>query len=327
MIDPLGIDLNSADQVCSVLLAGARANREASCRRGSIDLIEPPGTLIATGDLHDNPLHLRRLMEAAHLTPGTTPLVRVESSPHPLEPDEPAALEPAPLHLAAPPEPQTHLVLHEIIHSERLLNGMDFSYRMLARVAALKASHPSRVHTLLANHELAQMVGAGIVKDGVRVVDAFNDGVACVFGDEASGVDEAIREFVRSMPLALRCRTPKGDILCAHSLPAPYSMQRFDPTVLSRDLTDNDYEPRQGSAHLMVWGRGYDADLIEDLVERWGINLFLLGHEHVESGVQFVPPCVVVLNSDHERGVYLPIDLDRPPGPQEAVGLVVPLRQ
>ncbi len=294
------IDLQSADAVKAAFLAGARANREASCRGGSIDLIEAPGMLIATGDLHDNPLHFQRLVLVAGLSDD-------QGDP------------------GAPPHPGAHLVLHEIIHSDRLINGMDFSYRALARVAALKAAFPERVHAVLANHELAQMVGAGIVKDGVRVVEAFNDGVTYAFGDDAPAVDEAIRDFVRSMPLALRCRTPRGDILCAHSLPAPYSMQRFDPLVLSRDLTDADYEPRRGSAHLMVWGRGYDAELIEDLVERWGVNLFILGHEHVENGVQFVPPCALVLNSDHDRGVYLPIDLSDPPAPQEAFARVVPL--
>jgi hypothetical protein len=169
------------------------------------------------------------------------------------------------------------------------------------------------------------MVGAGIVKEGVKVVEAFNEGIQFTFGDAAPAVDEAVREFVRSMPLALRCKTARGDILCAHSLPAPYSMQRFDPSVLTRDLTEGDYEPRQGAAHLMVWGRGYDAELIEDLVERWGINLFLLGHEHVPEGVRFVPPCVVVLNSDHNRGVYLPVDLSDPPRPEDAAFLVRPL--
>ena len=129
------------------------------------------------------------------------------------------------------------------------------------------------------------------------------------------------------MPLALRCHcsTPRGggfDVLCAHSLPNPAMMQRFDPTVLSRDLTEDDLAPRQGAAHLMVWGRGYDADLLEDLVERWGVNWFILGHEHAEHGVAFVPPNAVILNSDHERGVYLPLDLANMPGPEAAMELV-----
>jgi hypothetical protein len=223
-----------------------------------------------------------------------------------------------------------HLVLHEIIHSDRLMNGMDFSFRALARVAALKARFPERVHAILANHELAQVTGAGIIKDGVKVVEAFNEGVECAFGEAAASVQGAIAEFIYSMPLALRCdcRTPEGrelSILVAHSVPGTALMSRFDATVLSRDLTPEDYEPRKGAAHLMVWGRGYDAEQLEDLVERWGVNMFILGHERADNGVQFIPPCAVVLNSDHERGVYLPIDLSNPPRAEEAAAMVVPL--
>jgi hypothetical protein len=296
----LALDLQCPDAVCRIFESGACANREAPCREASIDVIRPPGRLIATGDLHDNPLHLARLVAAAGL--GSTP------------PGAPAV------------EP-THLVLHEIVHSDRLINGMDFSYRALARVAALKAAHPQQVHTLLANHELSQITGAGIVKDGVKMVEAFNEGVEYAFGDDAPRVQDAIRTFILSMPLALRCIGPdgRGDILCAHSIPSPWLMGRFDPTVLSRELTEADYEPRQGAAHIMVWGRSYDAEQIEDLVERWGVGLFILGHEKAEQGVLFVPPCALVLNSDHEKGVYLPIDLENPPRAEEAVGMVVPL--
>ncbi|MEX2219572.1 MAG: hypothetical protein WD749_12535 [Phycisphaerales bacterium] len=302
------LELRNAESVRAALLAGARANRDAGCRVGSIDRIQSPGRLIATGDLHDNPLHLARLVDAAGLSEN-----RAQSTPDATSP----ASEPA------------HLVLHEIIHSDRLMNGMDFSYRALARVAALKATFPELVHVLLANHELAQVTGAGIVKDGVKVVETFNEGVEYAFGDEAGVVQDAVREFIYSMPLALRCvcEGPAGhrEVLVAHSLPSPWMMARFDPTVLSRELTDADYEPRQGSAHLLVWGRGYDAEQIEDLVERWHVNMFILGHEKVDAGAMFVPPCAVVLNSDHDRGVYLPVDLSNPPRAEDAVGMVVPL--
>lgn len=295
----LALDLQNPKVVCETFLAGARANRSAACRQGSIDVIRPPGRLIATGDLHDNPLHLSRLVEAAGLERQT------------------------------PEAERSHLVLHEIIHSDRLINGMDFSYRALARVAALKTEHPEHVHTLLANHELSQIAGAGIIKDGVKVVEVFNDALDYAFGEEMTAVQDAIREFILSMPLALRCIGPngRGDILCAHSIPSPWMMNRFDPTVLSRDLTEADYEPRQGSAHLMVWGRSYDAEQIEDLVERWGVGLFILGHEKAETGATFIPPCAIVLNSDHERGVYLPIDLEHPPRAERAMEMLVPLAQ
>lgn len=291
------LDLADPDAVIDALTRGAEANRDASCREGSIDAIAPPGQLIATGDLHDNPMHFQTLIERAGLTPDHADADR------------------------------KHLTLHEIIHSDRLMNGMDFSYRVMAKVAQLKSEYPEHVHTLLANHELAQMLKSPVLKDGIKCVEAFEQGLDYAFGGEAERVEAAIDNFVRSMPLALRCRCsdPRGggvDVLCSHSLPNPAMMMRFDPGILGRDLTNDDYTPRQGSAHLMVWGRGYDAELLEDLVERWGVNWFIVGHEHAEFGSAFVPPNAVILNSDHDYGVCLPLDLAAMPGPEAAMGLV-----
>jgi hypothetical protein len=95
--------------------------------------------------------------------------------------------------------------------------------------------------------------------------------------------------------------------------------------VLTRELIELDYEPRTGSAHIMVWGRGYDQELIEDLVERWGVAMFILGHEKVEEGARYVPPNTLVLNSDHAGGVYVPIDLTNPPRAPEAVSMAIRL--
>lgn len=288
------IDLSDPAAVTDVFRAAAEAARSANCRRGSIDVIEPPGTLIAAGDIHDNPLHFEALKRAANMHD------EADGPPH-------------------------HLLLQEIIHSDRLIAGVDMSYRALARVAQLRVRFPEHTHAILANHELAQAQGTPIVKAGVRMVEAFQAGLDHAFGDEAESVAAAISEFVYTMPIALRCRTPQGDILCAHSLPGVGGMSRFDPTVLERDLTDEDLAPRRGSAHLMIWGRGYDADQLEDLVERWGVSMFILGHEHVDSGVRVVQPNAVVVNSDHERGVYLAIDLESPPSPTEAVARARPL--
>jgi len=284
------LDLTSAESTRRVFLEAAEANLAAPCRRGSIDVVSPPGRLIATGDLHDNPIHFSALASMCGF-------------------DQPEASDDDP--------DLPHLTLHEVIHSDRLIGGIDMSHRALGRVADLKRRFPRHVHTLLANHELSQIIGAGIVKDGIRVVEAFDAGLEHAFGEDAPEVARAIDRFIRSMPLALRVSSPPGhragDLLCAHSLPGPAMMGRFDATILSRDLEQYDYAPRQGSAHLMVWGRGYDAEQLEDLVERWGVNLFILGHEHAEQGVRVVEPNAVILNSDHERGVFLPIDLSDPP--------------
>jgi len=315
--------LRDPQQVLTTLHAATEANLTASCRSGSIDRIKAgthtcgSGTLqqsrlIATGDLHDNPVHLSRLVQAAGLVTGDSAVS---------ERREPS-----------------HLTLHEVIHGGRLVNGMDFSYRALARVAALKASHPEHVHTLLANHELSQIVGAGIIKDDINVVTAFNDAVEYVFGDDSHAVQEAIGAFIRSMPLGLLCEhspasgsesgTSRGSpsaILCAHSLPSPGMMDRFDPDVLFRELTEEDYVPRRGSAHVMVWGRGHTAEQLTALGERWGVSLFILGHEKADEGVLLVKPNAVVLNSDHERGKMIELDFNGEIDALRALALARPI--
>lgn len=300
------MDLQSAEAVERLFDEASSANLDAACRDGAVDRIGPPGILIATGDLHDNPLHYAEVVAAAGLAG---------------EADQ------------ADGEPK-HLTLHEIIHSDRLVAGVDLSYRTLARAADLKRRHPEHIHTLLANHELSQIVGAGIIKDGRNVVKSFDDGLEYVFGGSWEGVAEAIGRFIRSMPLALICECGGGSgggdggrVLCSHSLPSPWLFDRFDPDVLGRELSEEDYVPRRGSAHLMVWGRDHTPELLEELAGAWGVSMFVLGHEKADAGVLLRGPNAVILNSDHERGVYLPIDLADAPTWAESASRVVRLGQ
>lgn len=246
------------------------------------------GRLLATGDLHDNPDHLRKIVRLARL-------------------DE---------------SPDRHVVLHEIIHSEHLVNGVDLSHRTLARVAELVVAHPGQAHVLLANHELAQMQGRSVSKGAGNSVRLFDDGLAFVFGDECELVAEAIGRFIGAMPLAV---LSASGLFCAHSLPAPRAMDRFDPGILDRELAADDYGPR-GPLHAMVWGRGHDQDEIDMLAGRWGVRLFCLGHDHVDNGIAMRGPKVIVLNSDHEFGTVLPVDLADVPTAEEAMGMGIRLR-
>jgi hypothetical protein len=194
------------------------------------------------------------------------------------------------------------------------------------RIAALKAAHPEHVHTILANHELAQIIGSGIVKDGVRVVEAFNAGVEYVFADDTEPVLAAIDAFIRAMPVALISGRGSGKgLLCSHSLPGPDVWDRFDFGVIDRELDEDDYTPRQGSAHLITWGRRQKPEQLIELAERWGVELFILGHDHAEEGIAFKPPNAIVLNSDHAKGVAMRIDLANPPTLESAMGCVIPL--
>lgn len=235
-------------------------------------MVEGRGRLLATGDLHDNPRHFSKVVRCSGLAT----------------------------------DPDAHLVLHELIHGENLVNGLDLSYRMLVKVANLVLQYPGRVHVLLANHELAQMAGHSVSKGGGCMTSLFNDGLNAVFEDDADLVAAAIGEFVRSLPLV--ARTENG-ILCAHSVPGPGMMDRFDSDILDRDLVVADYEPFHGSAWMMVWGRGQSEMQMEALAERWGVSLFCLGHAFVADGIGIGGPRTILLNSDHERGMVLPLEL------------------
>jgi hypothetical protein len=289
------VDLRSASAVIELFDDAAVGLRHSPVRDRSVVRLpfRGHGRLLATGDLHDNPSHLAKIVRLARLD---------QSADH-------------------------HVVLHEIIHGERLINGMDFSFRSLARVAELVVMFPGQVHVLLANHELAQLTGKGVSKGAGNSVALFNEALDFVFSDDASDVLATIQRFIAAMPLALMSETASGErgVLCAHSLPAPLMMKRFDLGVLDRDLTADDYLGPFGSAHLMVWGRGHTDGQIEQLATAWNVDLFILGHEHVATGIESKGPRLIVLNSDHERGCVLPIDLSNPPRAEEAMMHAIPL--
>src|SRR3954454_22493886 len=66
--------------------------------------------------------------------------------------------------------PQRHIVLHELIQGDDYdAGGAGGSCRMLVQAAEPKCDPPRQVHFLLANHDLAQIYGEGIMKGGVSV--------------------------------------------------------------------------------------------------------------------------------------------------------------
>lgn len=280
-------NLDEAESLVELLDGASEALRTHPGRRGCAVRVPARGRLLATGDLHDNPFHFAKVVAAAGLDRGL----------------------------------DRHVVLHELIHGERLVNGMDFSYRMLGKVAALVLAHPGQVHPILANHEIAQVTGRGVSKGAGNSVELFRDAVEWTFGDAAGEVDDAIGRFVRAMPLAF---VAEGSVLCAHSVPAPHAIDRFDFDVLDRELVEADFLGPDGAAYLMTWGRGLDAAHLERLAAHWGVKLLVLGHQHVPTGIEALGPAVI-LNSDHEAGRVLPIDLADPIDPQEAALHALPL--
>lgn len=277
-----GLDLQNAQQVIDTLNRAAECLLTSRFRRGSHIALPANGTLLVTGDLHDNPINLQKILRLARLAQS----------------------------------PDRHVIFQEMIHSERLVNGVDLSHRILVRIAELATHYPEQVHPVLANHELSQMTGKGVSKGAGNSVELFDDGLDFVFGDDWERVAEAIANFIHAMPLAVRS---ESGVFCAHSIPSPRLLDRFDPAVLDREMADADYETGAGSAYLMVWGRGQSDEHVKQLADAWNVRLFCLGHEHVETGCEIRGSHVIRINSDHENAAVLLIDLADPPDAEEAM--------
>jgi hypothetical protein len=282
------LDLADAGVVADLFHHTAQLNRDDPKRDGCSLNLPDHGKLLATGDLHDNANALQRVIKRAKLDKS----------------------------------PDHHVVLHELIHGPTRLNGMDLSIRTLARAAAVKRAYPQQVHFLLSNHELAQRKQEHVFKDGGSDVDAFNDGLAHLFGEDgAEQVHAAFDDYVDSLLLAVRCA---NGVMVAHSLPAPRKIEVFDKTVLDRELTEEDCDA-DGSAYLMVWGRHQNVKLATELAEAWGVKVFLLGHQPAEMGWEEKANNILILNSDHGHGVCLPVDLAKTYQRDDFIDKIVPI--
>ncbi|MBM4051220.1 MAG: hypothetical protein FJ270_00525 [Planctomycetes bacterium] len=269
------VDARDAAAVTEALLSAAECMRTAEGRRGATQWIPSRGMLLATGDLHDNLAHLQAVLQ----------LARLDASP------------------------DHHVILHELIHGESLTGGMDTSYRMLVRVAELVLAYPLQVHPLLANHELAQLCKLRISKGAGEQVQLFLDGLEWVFGDEAQQVSDAVDRFILAMPLAVRSA---NGLFCAHSTPAPFEVESADMSALERELDRAGYADHDGLAWQFTWGRGQTPESSLRVAERLGARLMVCGHAHVEQGAEAVSPELLILNSDHARGVAVEIPLEGP---------------
>lgn len=266
---------NNASAYAELLARAASVLARSPWRSRSCERLPARGRVLVTGDVHDDLAHFEAAVRLARL--GASP--------------------------------DHHIVLQEIIHGEASSDGLDMSHRILARVAELVIAHPGQVHPLLANHEIGQARGHPISKGGTNCTEAFDRGLDEAFGDDAALAAQAVARFILAMPLGVFCA---GHTLVTHSLPARSSMWCFDMRVFERELVDEDFDPPDGAAHLMTWGRSHDEDQLRALAREWKVGAFIVGHTPAPDGVAFRPPNMVVLSTGHERGRVIDIDLAAP---------------
>jgi hypothetical protein len=267
--------LPTADQAMEIFGSATDENNLNPLRQQQVVHLPAEGEVWMTGDIHDHHRNFGKLLNAVDL--GNNP--------------------------------QRHLILHELIHGDHFdSSGAEGSWQTLYRAAELKADFPGQVHFLMANHDLAQIHGEGIMKAGLSVCEAFTAGLKRDFGSVYQRVNVVVTEFLLSLPLAIRA--PNGLFFC-HSLPNDSQMAGFDFTVFDRALTGNDYKRRTGPVYQLIWGRGVTPAGVNQFLEKVNASIVITGHQPQETGFAVNGEKHLIIASDHNQGVFLPLDLSQ----------------
>jgi hypothetical protein len=109
-----------------------------------------------------------------------------------------------------------------------------------------------------------------------------------------------------SFPLAARTQT---GIFFSHSMPTDDQMDEFDFTIFDRPLTGDDYLRRKGPAYRLIWGRNITPEGVDKFLEKVNAKVIVTGHQPQEMGYLINGEKHLIIASDHNQGVFLPIDL------------------
>lgn len=256
----------------------AELNHEDPLLHGSLLRFPNFGQVVMTGDLHGHQRNLERIQNFCDL----------EHSP------------------------ARHVVLHEIIHADPdplslSLPGPDLSHHVLLRAARWKCDYPDQVHFIQGNHELSQLTDHEISKGGRLVTQSFIHGVSETYGIAGQDVYKALLEFLRSFALAGRTA---NRVLLSHSLPGKHDLERFDSHVFDEPLESLDLAG-SSSVYSLVWGRYQTAEVLDQLARDLDVDWFICGHQPQEDGYEVLHGRLVIIASDHNHGVFIPIDLSK----------------
>ncbi len=258
--------------VIDLLKKGMEANHADKFRRANVVYLPAEGHLILTGDLHGHRRNFEKIVSFADLAN----------------------------------HPDRHVLLQEVIHGgpEGTYGGC-LSYRLLYDIVRYKLKYPDNVHVIMGNHDTAYINNNEVMKDGREMNRAMHMAMAQEFQGAVADVELATKQFLFSQPLAVRC---ENRIWASHSLPADRLVEQFDPEILDRQLKVNDII-RPGSAYLLTWGRNHSQALLDRMSRLLDCDIFILGHQPQEQGWGRAGENLIILDSNHNHGCLLPVDL------------------
>jgi hypothetical protein len=277
-----------ATTIIDLLNKGTEANYADMFRRGNLICLPSEGCLIISGDLHGHQRNFERIVTFANLTDN----------------------------------PNRHIVLQEIIHGgPEDPEGGCLSYKLLFDAVRYKLKFPDRVHFIVGNHAAAFISSSDIMKDGKEMNRALSQALEREYQQDSKNIQQAMRKFLSSQPLAVRC---DNRIWLSHSLPSDYLADKFDSQIFQRQLNIGDYK-KPGSVYILTWGRKHGQDLLDRMAILFDVDIFILGHQPQEKGWRKAGKNLIIIASDHNHGCLLPVDLTKRHTIDELIDTIVPL--
>jgi len=274
--------------IIDLLNKGIEASSADKFRRGNLVHLPADGSLIITGDIHGHRRNFERIAAFADLANN----------------------------------PKGHIVLQEIIHGgPEDAEGGCLSYKLLFDVVRYKLKFPDRVHIIMGNHDTSFINNSEVMKNGKEMNRAMHLALEREFREANSDVELAIRQFLFSQPLAVRC---DNRIWVSHSLPGDRFVDKFDQKILDKRLKINDVV-RPGSAYLLTWGRKHSQALLDKMARLFDVDIFILGHQWQEEGRRQAGKNLIIIASDHDHGCFLSIDLAKSYTIAELFDSIMPL--
>ncbi|MGZ3337980.1 MAG: metallophosphoesterase, partial [Isosphaeraceae bacterium] len=179
--------------------------------------------------------------------------------------------------------PRRHLVLQELVHeiNKNDDDRPDRSHQLVDLVSALKCQYPQRVHLILGNHELSELTGRIIGKDGHALNLRFRQGMELAYGARTQEVYEAYLVLFAALPLAVR--TPNRVFVC-HTLPDARYLEDLDLALLQADHWPEEAMKRGGTIYALTWGRDNTPETADRFAAMVDADWFITGHQPCDEG-------------------------------------------
>jgi hypothetical protein len=257
-------------------------------RRGNLVHLPAEGSLIITGDIHGHRRNFERIVTFSDLANN----------------------------------PDRHVVLQEIIHGgPQDSEGGCLSYKLLFDVARYKLNFPDQVHIIMGNHDTTFINDSQVMKNGKEMNQPMNLALDREFQQASDDIKMAIRQFLLSQPLAVRC---DNRIWLSHSLPGNLYVKKFDKQILHRPLEIGDCV-KPGSAYLLTWGRNHSQHTLDTMAKLFDVDMFILGHQPQQQGWSQAGENLIIIASNHNHGCLLPINLAESYTIEQLINSIVPL--